>query len=249
MNKHVELGRFRALSGAAKENANLFSALARARGEFPEIPRRRRATVKTERANYSYMYADLADVFNAVTEPMAAYGLGVWQDITPKGVVTTIYHESGECRSSQPWPIKPPKKGNLDDGQSLQAATQMAKRYSLQSALGISTEESLEGDRSTRVDASAPTVAEASSQGLKDAWIDGVLDQISEDATDREKAEAFAAQIISDFEGPKSKSGVNGVWNKRGKIIDALDQRHNDLFQSVFDAFHARMDTFEEADT
>lgn len=246
MNAPIEIARFRGAAQRSAANCNLFSALAKARGEFPEIPRTRKATVKTDRANYSYMYADLADIFKAVTEPMAAYGLGVWQDITAKGVVTTVYHESGETKISEPWPIRPAKKGNLDDGQSLQAATQMAKRYCLQSALGISTEESHEGDRSSRITSNAPNVTEASSQGLKDAWVCGVLDGLPEDATDRQKAEAFAAQIIADFEVPKSISGVNGAWTKRATIIDALDQKHNDLFQSVFDAFHARMDTFEQ---
>ena len=250
MNRHVDFRKLAKNAAAPPveidRTPELFAALSKARGEFPDIPKTRKATVKTDRASYSYMYADLADIFKAVTEPMAAHGLGVWQDITRDGVITTIYHESGAVRRSEPWPIKAAKKGNLDDGQSLQAATQMAKRYSLQSVLGISTEESHEGDRSRKIDADAPSVGEASSRGLQDAWVDGVLDGLSEDATDREKAEAFAAQLIADFDVPRSKSGVNGIWNKRTRIIDALDQKHNDLFQSVFDAFHARMDGFDE---
>lgn len=229
--------------------AKLFGALALARGEFPDIPRTRKATVKTDKANYSYMYADLADIFRATTDPMAAHGLGVWQDITRDGVLTTIYHESGEIKITEPWPIKPMKRGSLEDAQSLQAATQMAKRYSLQAALGISTEESHEGDRSRKINQNAPSVTDTATQGLRDAWIDGVLDSLEEGATDRQKAEAFANQIIADFEKPKSMSGVNNAWNKRASIIDALEDKHNDLFQSVFDAFHARLDSFDAEET
>lgn len=244
MNKHVSMARFR--SSAVPPMAELYGALARARGEFPEIPKRRKATVKSDRATYSYMYADLTDIFAAVTEPLATYGLGVWQEPTPKGVVTIVYHESGAEKKTEPFPIKAMKKGSLEDAQSFQAAFQMAKRYSLQAALGISTEESIEGDRSRRVDeASSVSVTSAASQGLKDAWVAGVLDKLPENADDRTKADAFARQIMEDFQSPKSKAGVNGAWNKRSTIIDALDERHNDLFQEVFDAFHARLDELE----
>lgn len=225
--------------------AELFAALAAARGEFPDIPKRHKATVKTDRASYSYMYADLSDILAAVTEPLSAHGLGVWQEPTPKGVVTTIYHASGAQRQTDPWPLKALKKGSLDDAQSFQGAVQLAKRYSLQAALGICAEETQEGDYSRRVDRPQQDVTLASSQGLKDAWVDGVLDSLDANASDREKAEAFAAQLVRDFNSPKSPAGVNGAWNKRQKIIDALDQKHNDLFQDVFDAFHNRLSELE----
>ena len=225
--------------------AELYGALAAARGEFPEIPKRHKATVKTDRANYSYMYADLSDILAAVTEPLSAHGLGVWQEITKEGVVTTLYHMSGAERAAKPWPIKALKKGSLEDGQSFQGAVQLAKRYSLQAALGICAEETQEGDYSRRVDRPQATIDLAGGKGLQDAWVAGVLDALPENATDREKAEAFAAQLMKDFETPKSPAGVNGAWNKRTKIIDALDQKHNDLFQDVFDAFHNRLNELE----
>ena len=246
MTPRVEIERAKAR--AMPSNAMMFQALAKARGEFPEIPKTRKATIRSAKANYSYMYADLADIFRAVTEPMAAHGLGIWQDITEKGVVTTIYHESGETRVSEPWPIKPMRGGAIDDAQGLQAATQVAKRYSLQAALGISTEESHEGDRSRDLSQAPPSMSHASSQGLKDAWVDGVLDSLPDDASDRQKAEAFANQLIQDFDKPKSVAGINSAWNKRERIIDALEAKHNDLFQSVFDAFHNRRDEMKGND-
>lgn len=231
--------------------AGLFGALAKARGEFPEIARRRKATVRMKAGgSYTYNYADLADIFNAVTGPLTAYGLGIWQEVTPDGVVTTIYHEGGASKATSPWPIKQMTAGRgLDDAQSYQSAVQVSKRYSAQAALGISTEEVLEGDYSRCTDAPVnepATTANSATQGLRDAWKDGVLDALPKDATTAQKAEAFAAAIMREFNEKRSEAGVNGVWSKRADVINWLDDKFNHLFQNVFDAFHARLAGLEE---
>ncbi len=122
----------------------------------------------------------------------------------------------------------------------------MAKRYSLQAALGISTEESLEGDRSRLVSTSALPGGDHAGTGLKDAWKDGVLDTLPEGASPRDIAVAFSEQLIKDFDAPRSAKGVNSAWDKRADIIDALEAKHPDLYASVHDAFHTRMDSFND---
>ena len=84
--------------------------------------------------------------------------------------------------------------------------------------------------------------------GLKDAWKDGILDSLPENATEAEKAKAFADQIIKDMQGMKSAKGLNGAYSKREDIIAYLDKKHNALFQDVFDCFHVEMRKFQEGE-
>ena len=61
--------------------ALIFAALAKARGLYPEIVKNRVATIKSDKAQYSYKYADLSDVFNAIDPVLSANGLTVMQQM------------------------------------------------------------------------------------------------------------------------------------------------------------------------
>lgn len=223
----------------------LYGALAKARGEFPEIPRGKRATVKMKSGgSYSYTYADLAIILNAVDPALSANGLGVHQEVCRDGVVTTIYHEGGATLRSLPWPIKPMPARGLDDCQSYQSAVQVAKRYSLQTALCISSEDSVEGDDSRNVvaDRYAPDKDFNNEDG--GVGVKGVT--VSSDASSREKAEAYAEGIIKHFENAKTVAGVNGQWSRHERFIDRFSADYNDLYQNVFDSFHSRIAALNE---
>jgi hypothetical protein len=223
----------------------LYGALAKARGEFPEIPRGKRATVKMKSGgSYSYTYADLAIILNAVDPALSANGLGVHQEVCRDGVVTTIYHECGATLRSLPWPIKPMPARGLDDCQSYQSAVQVAKRYSLQTALCISSEDSVEGDDSRNVvaDRYAPDRNFENEDG--GVGVKGVT--VPKNATAREKAEAYANGIIKLFENAKTVAGVNGQWARHDRFIDRFSTDYNDLYQDVFDAFHSRIEALNE---
>ena len=97
------------------EMAPLIAALAKARGEFPDIPRSRTAVVRMKNGGqYSYNYADLADVFSAIDPALAAHGLSVRQFPKDLSLVTEIWHESGGVLRSE-WPIKPMPQRGVDD--------------------------------------------------------------------------------------------------------------------------------------
>jgi hypothetical protein len=51
---------------------------------------------------------------------------------------------------------------------------------------------------------------------LRDAWTDGVLDSLPEDATPRQKAEAFAQAICDDFQGKGEKALSNVMGKAQG---------------------------------
>lgn len=82
-------------------------------------------------------YADLGSVMEAVKEPLEAQGLAFVQDIENGCVVTVIMHESGECLRLAPFPIMATKQ----DAQGTGSGLTYARRYSLQTALGVPAED------------------------------------------------------------------------------------------------------------
>ncbi|MDI6781850.1 MAG: ERF family protein [bacterium] len=94
---------------------------------------------------YHSTYADLAEIWGAIREPLGNNGLSITQstDIVD-GVfllITTLWHGSGEwvaCR----YPIIHAK----DDPQSIGSALQYAKRYSLSALVGVTTQDDIEDD-------------------------------------------------------------------------------------------------------
>jgi hypothetical protein len=82
-------------------------------------------------------YADLAAVIEAVKDPLERHGLTFVQDIADQTVVTVILHESGETMRLAPFPIVATKP----DAQGHGSALTYARRYSLQTALGVPAED------------------------------------------------------------------------------------------------------------
>lgn len=213
----------------------LYGALASAQGEFPEIP-------KTKQG-HGYKYAAMADILRAVRPILSKNGLAVFQSISGDVLVTTLAHKGGATLVSQ-YPLVQDGTGRMNNIQRMGAALTYARRYSLTALLGVAADED--------IDASDVDMERTGQHGgtpmgaaLKDAWKDGVLDSLPENATDRDKAKAFAEQIIKDMQAAKTPKSVNSVWDKRMSIIEALDTKHNDLYQSVFDCFHACVGALE----
>lgn len=239
----IDIERARAAKASVKPSG-LVAAMARARAEFPEIPRNRVATVRMKSGGqYSYNYADLADVFNATTPALSAYGLTIFQFPEKGEIVTVIAHESGEERRFT-WPIKAMPARGIDDAQSYQSAVQVAKRYALTAALGISTEETVEGDYSRK-----KGLPENINENFETG--DGIRmprgAKFSPNDGPRKKAEAAAEAIIAQMDEVKTVAGLNGVWNRNESFIALLDEKHNDLYQNVFDKFHMHIDEKGEA--
>lgn len=230
-----------------EDMAELYAGLAKAKGEFPEIPKNRVATVKMKSGgSYSYKYADLADVFNAVTPVLSKHSLGVIQpDVTKDLVTTLIFHSSGATISGT-HPIFARQDDKMHPAQAFQAAETMAKRYALTSMLGIATEESIEGDHSHKRNKHSDDLKDVFSNGMDQAWADGIKDSLPEDATPRQAAEAFSEAILTEMRGSKTAEKLNRIWNKRLAYIDAFAERQNDLYQNIFDEFHSLLDATNE---
>ncbi len=216
---------------------NLYGALAAAQGKFPEISK--------NKTGHGYKYADIADILRAVRPILSAHELAIFQSIEGDKIVTMLAHSTGATLRSE-YPLVQDGTGRMNNIQRMGAALTYARRYSLTALLGVAADED--------VDASEVSVSGGQSQGksmgaaLKDAWKDGVLDSLPDDATDRDKAVAFSEQLIADMEKAKTGKSINGVWIKRQDIIDALDRKHNDLYQNVFDCFHSCMANVSEGE-
>lgn len=226
--------RFERLKRPRTQNTSeIYSALSAAQGEFPEIPK--------TKTGHGYKYADIADILKAVRPILSKHGLCVFQEVDGERLVTTLGHSSG-AEIASVYPLVQDGTGRMNNIQRIGAALTYARRYSLTALLGVAADEDIDAS-DVRVDERKPKAA-----GLKDAWKDGVLDSLPEGATDRQKAEAFADQIMKDFAEYKSVKGLSGSWDKRADVIEALDKRHNDLYQDVFDCFHSLMASLTEGD-
>ena len=91
----------------------LYAALAEARQEFGRLNKSRTASIRSDKGNYSYSYADLADIIEATAAALAAHGLVIIQD--PEVVVDggrsvvvvhgCIAHKSGAIHQLRALPM------------------------------------------------------------------------------------------------------------------------------------------------
>ncbi len=214
----------------------LWSALAVAQGQFPDIEKRRQAHVPGRQGSkgYSYKYADLADVIKAVAPILSANGLGFVQEVSADEVITTVFHQSGETFTAR-YPMRPMGFNKMDSAQGLQAAAHASKRYALQAALGISAEESIEGDPTSRRGGYKVDVDFLNEDG-QIVMVKG-QEMLAPDADRQARASAAAKGIIAQFEDAKTARGVNGAWERNEPIIERLRESYPDDYQNVLDAF------------
>lgn len=132
-------GRGRVLLTTSENIADLAAALAKAQGAFPAVDKGKVADAGT----YSYAYADLADILQAVRKPLSDNGLAIIQPVvdTPEQVVlvTRLLHASGQWIEST-YPVEMYEKP-----QETGSALTYARRYAITALLGIAAEEDDDG--------------------------------------------------------------------------------------------------------
>lgn len=201
---------------------SIYAALAKAQSEMGK------AIKESANPHFRSKYADLGNVMDACLPALNANGIAVVQPFVPGElghvVKTILYHESGESIE-----CSVPLLLGKQDMQGLGSAITYARRYGLMSMAGIAPEDD-DGN------GAAKNPPSKTQQGLQDAWKDGVLDSLPEDATPRQKAEAFANAIISGFDGKKEKALAN-EWDRRKKMIAEFESRFPDLHERIVDAY------------
>ena len=127
----------------------LNKALIAAQKEFPTIAKTKTANMQT----YSYKYADLGDVMDAVLPILHKHGLALVQPpLSRDGMVgckTTLLHESGAF--VEMGELLLPSGGTPQNAGS---AMTYARRYAACSALGIVADEDVDGAQAPQVDGS-----------------------------------------------------------------------------------------------
>ena len=120
------------------ENKNLFEALAAFQQEVPIIHEGSKG--------YGYTYSKLSEILEIINPLLKKHGLGFTQLLDDEFLVTIIFHYvSGESiKSSVHIPQGVNLKG-MNDFQVMGAAITYYRRYSLAAALGLVTEEDVDG--------------------------------------------------------------------------------------------------------
>ena len=100
--------------------------------------------------HYKSKYAPLDEIINGIKPVLAKNGLAITQDVSGDGdrvtVSTLIMHESGEWVEQTGLTIKPAKT----DAQGTCGAVTYARRYALQAALNISSDDDDDGNEASK---------------------------------------------------------------------------------------------------
>jgi len=115
-------------------------ALTKAQSSFPKIGKNKKG--------YGYKYADLESILDATREGLVSNDLAITQYVEPSIdnmlLVTMLIHKSGQFIRGYIELLIEDKKG-LGRMQNLGVAMTYARRYGLQSILGISADEDTDG--------------------------------------------------------------------------------------------------------
>lgn len=182
---------------------NLTTALAKVQAELPVVGKDQKATVKSDKGNYTYKYANLASVSAAILPMLAQHGLA-WTTMptledSKFGLRYELRHVSGETLSGVyplPTTTRPQEMGS---------AITYARRYALCAVTGLAPEE--DDDNASVAERSASLREErenATLQLKKTIWEEAAKrGWIAEDGTFDELAADFT------------------TWNQGGQIEDA----------------------------
>ena len=124
--------------------AAMFASIAKLQAELPRIAKGETAQVKSDKGNYTYKYADLADVAAEVMPRLGKFGLGFIARPTLNGdgkfvLAYSLVHESGE-REDGEYPL--PAAGSP---QQIGSAITYARRYTLCAVTGTTPDDDDDG--------------------------------------------------------------------------------------------------------
>jgi hypothetical protein len=132
------------------------TALVKAQGSFPKVKRDKTVTVRSERTgkSYTFSYAPLDTILEAVRKPLADNGLVVVQMLDEGNLVTMLLHTSGERIFGSV--VLP----GTNDIQGFGSAVTYLRRYAIQAMLGIAAEDDDDGNRAAGNQASTDATAD-----------------------------------------------------------------------------------------
>ena len=138
---------------------NIYSALAAARKDFPTITKDREVNA----GRYTYKYADLGTILEAVTPALREHGIEIFQSINDDKLVTRIQLLEGESD----YLFSTVSLPSGVDSQQLGSAVTYARRYAIVTALGLVTEDDDDGAATTERGRPAATPRTASPESAQ----------------------------------------------------------------------------------
>jgi len=131
--------------------AEYAKALAAAQTEIKNPLKNKTARITSSKGNYTYKYADIADVLDCVRPVLSKNGLSIMQPTAiADGMLilrTRITHTSGEWTESE-YPVCTLGQG---DHKAMGAAMTMARRYALTSHIGVASDEDTDAEGAASV--------------------------------------------------------------------------------------------------
>jgi len=153
---------------------NLLKALSEFQNEVP--------TIHEETKGFNYTYSNLNSIFKVIKPLLNKHGLGFYQNLDARSLVTTVYHvESGEQIQSSSEIPNVTLKG-MNDFQTLGSGITYLRRYSLSTILGLITDKDVDAcgtqenkqptkRKFTATDAQAEKLKGTEGRDLKDKYI------------------------------------------------------------------------------
>ena len=115
---------------------NLLKALSEFQNEVP--------TIHEETKGFNYTYSNLNSIFKVIKPLLNKHGLGFYQNLDARSLVTTVFHvESGEQIQSSSDIPQVSLKG-MNDYQTLGSGITYLRRYSLSVMLGLITDKDVD---------------------------------------------------------------------------------------------------------
>jgi ERF superfamily len=229
-----------AITDTKPSHLNVYAALAAAQSEMEPVTKdAKNAAFKKPDGSVS-RYADLVAVVDAVRPALTKHGLAYFHQMVifdeKPAMRTVIYHGASDTHIACDVPLIVA----ANNMQGMKSATTYAKRIGLESVTGVAPEDD-DGNAAAKAPPKEEPRQNHASEALRDAWRDGVEDSLPENATPRQKAEAYAAAIIADFTSVKTAKTLAGRWDRHLKIIGAMQERNPDLHEQIVDAYENHM--------
>ncbi len=184
--------------------------------------------------HFKSKYADLASVREAVLPLLNKNGIALVQPFIQNDLGHSVKTQFIHAESGDILECDVPLILGKNDMQGLGAAITYARRYGLMMLAGIAPEEDSDGNE---------TVGTYVTVG--DAWKDGVLDSLPDNASPTDKAKAFATAIVEGFKSKKGSKSLSNEWDRRKKMIDEFENRFPELYEKCVDGFENRMNDIE----
>lgn len=190
------------------DHKNLAEALAAVQAELPKVGKGNRADVKSDKGSYSYRYADLADINQAILPLLGKHGLSftAMPTLDESGRFVLAYrlqHANGDALQGV-YPL--PSSGRP---QEVGSAITYARRYCLCAVTGIAADEDDDG-KAAQATTVRPERHEAS-------WDPAEQEQLRE---------AYEAEIEQATDGDAITEIGKRVRSARGKTLSPATYDH-----------------------